>query len=165
MMRRATAASVMSLAVALAVACGGLGVSNGDGGAVEDGGVHSRESGTDATDGAVRGDVAADSFLDADTSPGDACLSGRVCGDAGEPPDGHFDGCAPYPCEAGQFCTNILVAGSDKEAFAFCQPISSTCESDPSCKCLEHEMECGEPACVEEAGEFSLTCVRMEGKP
>ncbi len=63
-----------------------------------------------------------------------------------------FDACAPFPCEAGQFCA------VDK-AVATCIGLPGICEVDAACDCVVRGASwCAMPKCFDMGGEVVLRC-------
>jgi hypothetical protein len=142
-------------------ACGGRALSTGNG---NEGGIDHADGGRDATMG--HPDAAADAF----TQDGDSILTDAtdsapdVLEDVPDvyispPHDFPYEACAPFPCEAGQFCAEGKLAA--------CLAIPSECEPHVECSCIVRGAPwCGSmAACMEDAGEVTLNCGKSGDHP
>jgi hypothetical protein len=149
------------------VACGGLTGGSSDGGLHEDQGradatadVTVRDVNTpDLTvfDGAVPSDgsdALEDGGAPVDANFGDVYVSPPGADAA------RFDGCVPYPCDAGEVCINNINYLTKTNEWSNCGAIAAGCEPDPGCLCIVESYSpwCAKPTCARKGSDFQLTC-------
>jgi hypothetical protein len=71
-----------------------------------------------------------------------------------------FDGCVPYPCDAGEVCISNINYWTKKNEWSNCGAIASGCEPSPSCLCIVESYSpwCQDPVCTQKSGDFQLAC-------